>query len=65
MIYFNDQSYLNKILYLTKGNHLKIFLISLLFIISSSFDIFSLSSIGIYASFIFSEDPNKSFIFFK
>ncbi len=65
MLFLKKQSYLDKILYLTKGNHLKIFLISLLFIVSSFFDIFSLSSIGIYASFIFSEDPNKSFIFFK
>ena len=65
MKYLSKKNYISKILYLTKGHHLSIFFISLLFIVSSIFDIFSLSSIGVYASFIFSDDPNKSFVFFK
>ena len=62
--YFNKQNYINKILYLTKGHHISIFLISLLFIVSSLFDIISLSSIGVYASFIFSDDQINH-LFFK
>mgnify|MGYP001442942253 CR=1 FL=1 len=55
-----QKSFFYQVFYLLYGHYFKLFFITLLFLISSIFDIISLSSIGLYTSFIFTEESSDN-----